>query len=474
MSPKLSGILLHPYSFSTKYGYGDIGKYAYRFVDFLKQSGQKIWQVLPLGPIDDTDCPYQSSSAFAGNIYLISIDKLILEGYVEEEYVKELFNSPVQSVEQSKHRKDLVFDMAFRNFMENKMYLSDSFRNFCTRNQYWLEDYCNYVILNEFFKTGWVHWSVSDIASLQSKYKIDVYEKILYQKFLQFVFERQWSDLKQYANKNGIKIIGDVPIYLSHASADVWMNPDLFLLDSKGNASFISGNPPDDFSSTGQIWNTCLYRWEKHKESNYDWWIERLKMIKRRCDYIRLDHFRGFIEFWSIPVGSEHAELGHWEKGPGEDFFNEILKHFDKDDFIVEDMGIITDDVIRIRDQFQLMGIKVLQCDFDKKIFMNDNYTYYTGTHDTDTLFGWIKKEYKQLQEPDKLVDEVWKLIEDVCASPAKNVIYQIQDILMLGSEYRMNVPGSNSGNWHFWLDEELISEETVMKLKSITQKYER
>ncbi|WP_455715503.1 4-alpha-glucanotransferase [Anaerosporobacter sp.] len=474
MSQKKSGVLLHPSSFSTQYGYGDIGLYAYRYVDFLRQAGQNLWQVLPLGPVNESDCPYQSSSAFAGNIYLISVELLILDGYVKQEYVNGLFNGQVLSFEQSKQLKNVVFHKSFQRFTENKMFLLDSFLDFCLRNQYWLEDYSSYVVLQEYFSIGWEQWPVNNIQSLQSKYNIDVSEKVLYQKFLQFIFDQQWSALKKYANNNGIKIIGDVPIYLSHDSVDVWKNPDLFLLDSQGNSTFISGSPPDNFSSTGQLWNTCLYRWEKHKENSYYWWIERLKMIKTRCDFIRLDHFRGFVEFWAIPAGVNEAEIGCWEKGPGEDFFFEILKHFNKEDFIVEDMGIITDDIIRIRNQFQFMGIKVLQCKFDQKIFKDDNYTYYTGTHDTDTLLGWIKKDNNQIKDHEHLVQEAWNIIETVSASKAKYVIFQIQDLLMLDSEYRMNVPGSAIGNWHYLFDENSIAEKTVLKLKDITEKNKR
>lgn len=474
MSQKYSGIILHPSSFSTQYGYGDIGLYAYRFVDFLRQAGQRMWQILPLGPVNDSDCPYQSSSAFAGNIYLISIEMLILDGYVEQEYVDGLINKQVLTFEQSKHLKNIVFHKSFQRFMEKELFLSDSFLNFCLKNQYWLEDYSSFVVLEEYFSTGWEQWPVNDIQSLQSKYNIDVSEKVLFHKFLQFLFDKQWSDLKQYANSNGIKIIGDVPIYLSHDSVDVWKNPDLFLLDERGNPTFISGSPPDDFSSTGQIWNTCLYRWEKHKENNYYWWIERLKMIKARCDIIRLDHFRGFVEFWAIPAGAGNAETGFWEKGPGEEFFSEVLKHFDKEELIVEDIGIITDDIIRMRDQFHLMGIKVLQCTFDQKTFKDDNYTYYTGTHDTDTLLGWIKKDNKQLLNDEQLVQKAWSMIESVAASQAKYVIFQVQDILMLDSEHRMNIPGSAIGNWHYLFDENLILEKTVLKLKNITEQNKR
>lgn len=474
MIQRKSGVLLHPSSFSTQYGYGDIGFYAYRFVDFLKQTGQKLWQVLPLEPVNESDCPYQSSSAFAGNIYLISVELLILDGYVKQEYVNELFNNQVLSFEQSKHLKNIVFDQSFQKFMENKMFLQDSFLEFCLNNQYWLDDYSSYVVLQEYFSTGFEQWTVDSVESLQRKYNIDVSERVLYHKFLQYIFDQQWSALKKYANNNGIKMIGDVPIYLHHDSVDVWKNQDLFLLDSQGNPTVISGCPPDDFSSTGQLWNTCLYRWEKHKENDYCWWIERLKMMKSRCDLIRLDHFRGFVEFWAIPAGVKEAAKGSWEKGPGEDFFFEVLKHFNKEDFIVEDMGIITDDIIRIRDQFQFMGIKVLQCEFDQKIFNDDNYTYYTGTHDTDTLLGWIKKNNNQWKNYEYLEQEAWNLIDTVSASEAKYVIYQVQDLLMLDSEYRMNVPGTSTGNWHYLLDENSMLEETALKLKDITIKNKR
>ena len=436
MEKRKSGILLHPTSLPSPYGIGDIGKNAYNFIDFLKKSGQSLWQVLPLGPTGFGNSPYQSYSAFAGNYYLISPESLYKEGLLSKNDIDKipLFPDSFTDYPNVIEYKMSLFKKAYENFLKTDYFISEykSFKKSCS---HWLDGCClfaaakDYYIENrknefepkalkdlqkllkgsvsdntvrDYYYGGvWATWDESlknRIPEAVEQYKLLLSDKIEFYSFLQFMFYRQWGALKDYANRNGIGIIGDIPIFTAWDSADVWENPNLFDLDKNGFPAESAGVPPDYFSPKGQLWGTPLYNWSQHKKTGYSWWISRIKNCLKLADTIRIDHFRGFESFYCIPKGMEDATVGKWRKGPGTDFFAALKKELKSLPFIAEDLGIITPEVTSLRLSAGLPGMKILQFAFDDSTnnsYLPHNYekncVVYTGTHDNDTTRGWYE-----------------------------------------------------------------------------------
>ena len=479
---RLSGILVHPTSFPSPYGIGDLGKGAYEFIDFLEASGQHLWQILPLGPTGFGDSPYQGFSAFAGQPLLISPDHLMELELITEDDLNNMPEWESGYVDYGKviTFKNQLFHTAYQTFRHtpDKMLL-EKYDAFCEQHVSWLDDYALFMAGKDAHNGKcWLEWE-EDLRNptpvSRAKWEKDLEEEIGYYKFLQYLFFQQWTALKTYANAHNIEIIGDIPIFVALDSADVWANKELFQLDSKGHPISVAGVPPDYFSATGQLWGNPLYDWEEHKKEDYQWWICRTRHQTQLTDYLRIDHFRGFEAYWAIPSGEETAINGQWVKGPKEELFLAIQKELGNDlPIFAEDLGIITPEVEWLRDMFHFPGMKVLQFafqDLEESIYLPHNFTTtncicYTGTHDNDTTRGW----YQNIPESSK--DRIRRygntagnsisldFIRFCLGSIAKYAIFPIQDLLQLGSEARMNTPGTPSDNWQFrYLSEQLHPE---------------
>lgn len=487
-----SGILLHLSSLSSPYGIGTMGKEAYQFVDFLKESEQKYWQLLPISPTSYGDSPYQSFSIYAGNPYFIDFEILTNEGLLlKEEYEEIDWGKSATIVDYSKlyQNRYTVLHAAFNRFL-----LTDKkgFSVYKKSHSSWLSDYGLFMALK--FKNDGKPWSEWEInlrnreTSVIASYKKDLFEEIEFWSFVQFKFFKQWSSLKKYANKNSIKLIGDIPIYCALDSADVWMNPSLFLLDNELNPTEVAGCPPDYFSPTGQLWGNPLYNWKLMKQDNYLWWSNRIKASANLFDIVRIDHFRGFESFYAIPSADLTAEKGSWKRGPGYDLFKKVMQAIGNVEIIAEDLGFITDEVKEMLKKTGFPGMKVLEFAFDSSggsDYLPHNYTQncvvYTGTHDNDTLKGWldttskadIKFLMKYLNIKDKN-DICWGIIRSAWSSTADTAIAQMQDFLNLGSKARMNIPSTIGGNWCWRMKESELSNGLSKKLKKITRLYNR
>ncbi len=491
--PRSGGILLHPTSLPGSYGIGDLGLQAYRFVDFLVNSGCKLWQILPLGPTGYGDSPYQCFSAFAGNPYLISPDFLLRDGLLTE---SDLADEP----DIAASRVDFgllipwklnLLQKAFDRYQSNPDSLRASFDSFCAENSSWLDDYALFMALKDSYGGGaWSSWP-DEVKKREAQAMADARQplasSILRFSFYQFLFFRQWNALRKYANEKGIKIIGDIPIFVASDSADVWANPELFFLDEYGNPTVVAGVPPDIFSPTGQLWGNPLYRWDEHKRTGYAWWIERVKATLKMVDMIRLDHFRGFAGYYEIPATDETAEHGTWKPGPGADLFRVIRSALKNDlPIIAEDLGLITPDVIAIREEFQLPGMKILQFGFSgpDNPFLPHNYVRncvaYTGTHDNDTSLSWLATTSKDEREfalrylHSDGHDFAWDLIRLIWSSVAMFAVAPMQDVLGLGGEARMNYPSRLGGNWEWRMREDDMNDLLVKKLREINYLYQR
>lgn len=523
-----SGILVHPTSFPSKFGIGDLGEYSYKFIDFLREANQKLWQILPLNPTSFGDSPYQCFSTFAGNYLLISPYILIDEGYLNEKDINNIPNFNARKVEYSNviSYKNSLFKKAYQNFKlhSNKLQRSN-YNNFCKKNSSWLNDYALFVALKQYFieerkndvnskeyqnyfkknkgfitencindffyGAVWNSWP-EDIANREQK-SIEKYinklsESIEYEKFLQYEFFRQWDNLKKYANNNNIKIIGDLPIFVAMDSCDVWSNPNLFHLDTAGNPTVVAGVPPDYFSETGQLWGNPLYKWNLHKETEYKWWVDRISECLKLVDIIRIDHFRGFESYWAVKYGEETAINGEWVKGAGKDFFDILQKKLGTLPIIAEDLGLITPEVEFLRDSLNLPGMKILQFAFDEDEendymphnISNCNCVIYTGTHDNDTTVGWYEKAPESYKDHFRRymntpgTDPAWDLIRLAFSSVASYAIIPIQDIMGLNSHDRMNTPGLPWGNWQFRYTEEMLADNLIYKLNYLTNLFNR
>jgi len=495
--PRSSGILLHPTCFPSRFGIGDLGKEAYRFIDFLKDSYQQYWQILPLGPTGFGNSPYMCYSALAGNPMLISPEKLYDEGLLSDDDFANLPEFPLDNVDyqQVESTKIPLLKKACSNFKANATKeQQQAFAEFCYSKAYWLDDYTLFMALKD--STGGASWNTwdKDIAKRKplaiEKAKTDLVDQVFYHKFLQFQFYSQWSELRTYANDRGVQIIGDIPIYVAHDSADVWGNPENFCLDKDtGEAALMAGVPPDYFSATGQLWGNPVYDWKQLEKQSFKWWVQRFEAMLDYVDIIRIDHFRGFEAFWAVPLGEETAVNGEWVKAPGDQLFETIKKQLGTLPVLAEDLGTITPDVEALRDKFEFPGMKVLQFAFGGDAgnpylpfnVQENNCVIYTGTHDNDTTVGWF--ENASDTEKHNLCfylgsishDGVhWDMIRLALASVANVAIFPLQDILGLGSNARMNIPSKAEGNWGWRYRTEAMNSELSQRMKTFVQFFGR
>lgn len=487
-----SGILLHPTSLPGPYGVGDLGPQAFQWVDFLKDTQTKLWQILPLGPTGYGDSPYQCFSAFAGNPYLISPEKLLEDGLLTDPDLDDIPDFPTGKVDYGwmiPWKLDLL-RTAFDHFQTSAK-LADEFEDFQEKNTSWLTDFALFMALKEAHGgRSWVEWSAMlrdcEEGALKQARQNHA-ETIKRHMFYQFLFFRQWDALRAYANKNDIKIIGDVPIYVAHDSVDVWVNPGLFFLNEIGRQTVVAGVPPDDFSDDGQLWGNPLYRWEVHKIEGYHWWIERMRVTFQTYDIIRLDHFRGFAGYWEVPADQPNAINGRWLPGPGITLFDALKNALGEMPIIAEDLGVITPDVVELLDTLGYPGMKIMPHGFDgnpDNTFHPDRYTEndvaYTGTHDNEPLVGWF--EHPEQWYKDNLLgylgtdggDIAWEIIRSLWQTKAVYAVAQMQDFLRLGNDARMNYPSKPDGNWQWRMPPDSLDDELMAFLSEINQESER
>ena len=490
---RLSGILVHPTSLPGKFGVGDLGPEAYRFVDFLQEAGQHLWQTLPLGPTGGHNSPYQCFSSFAGQPLLISPELLLQEGLLAESDLSNVPAFPEEEVDFKAVQayKEELFKKAFTRFKElpEDSELKSELALFC-KSSHWLDDYAMFMAIKK-SKDGlhWLEWEKKYRKPTKSQKAVierDLEDEILYEKFLQWTFFHQWSQLKAYANERDILLIGDIPIFVSGDSSDVWAEPRLFQVDSDGFPTVVAGVPPDYFSATGQLWGNPLYDWKYHKKTNYTWWMDRFKTQFLLSDIVRIDHFRGLESYWEIPADSETALNGKWVDGP-KDFFETLTQSFGEEPpIIAEDLGIITDEVRALRDKFGLPGMKILQFAFedDDSNYLPYNQPYncvcYTGTHDNDTTTGWYASASEKARDKVRRYMNTdgsqisWDFIRTCFGTPARFALIPIQDLFCQGSEYRMNTPGKAEGNWAYRVKKELLTSDVAKRLYDVTKLYGR
>ncbi len=492
------GVLLPIFSLSSEYGIGAFSKEAYEFVDFLSDAGQSYWQILPLGPTSYGDSPYQSFSTFAGNPYFIDINALITDGLLTKkqalgcdfggteekiDYEKlyrtrfKLLKTAYGNVDKSPIAKDIKKEFeAFKKNPDND----------------WLSDYALFMALKDANNgRAWNTWSEDiklrkkdALKKAHEKYK----EEVDFYSFLQYLFSKQWEALKSYANSKGIEIIGDIPIYVAFDSADTWANPELFLLDKENTPIDVAGCPPDAFSATGQLWGNPLYRWDYHKKTGYKWWLKRISQCYKLYDVVRIDHFRGFDEYYAIPYGNPTAEIGEWRKGPGYDLFDVMKRELGDKKVIAEDLGFLTDTVIKLVKKTGFPGMKILEFAFDSREesdYLPHNYTknciVYTGTHDNETARGWFdhlprndKRFAKEYLGIHYAKDAVWAMIRAAFASVSDTAIIPMQDYLELGAYARINTPSTLGGNWTWRMKKDALSKELCQKMYDYARIYGR
>ena len=489
--PRAAGILLHPTSLPSRGGIGDFGPAAYRFVDFLASARQGLWQVLPLGPLGYGNSPYSSTSAFAGNPLLISLERLVEHGWTKlDSSTLEGFaasSGPVEYDQVFAQKMPLLFDAA-RNFVRSgpseALHRFESFRK---ENAWWLEDFVLFDALRAQYKLeSWNHWP-RDLARREPAALARAREELAadtqIRSALQFAFYEQWRALRRYCSERAIRIVGDVAIFMNHDSADVWTHRELFRLNENLEPEVVAGVPPDFFSKTGQRWGNPLYDWGVMKERGYEWWIQRLRWATRNCDYIRLDHFRGFDQFWEIPAGDATAVNGRWVDGPRDDLFLKLREALGGLPFFAEDLGYITPEVHALRDRLQIPGMAVLQFGFGDEgahIYLPHRAAgkvIYTGTHDNDTVAGWwhsgaAEHERRNAEAYMGRSDDGihWSFIRAAQTSPASMSIVPLQDVLGLGSEARMNTPSLHGGNWKWRFDQARLSDELAAKLAQLAE----
>ena len=494
---RTAGILMPISSLPGKYGIGCFNLKAYEFVDFLRDAGQTYWQILPIHPTSYGDSPYQSFSTFAGNPYFIDLEALIAEGVLSNAECDSVFfgdeEDDINYAALYAGRK-ILLTMAYER---SRISENPEYQKFTTDNGWWLDDYALFMALKDFFNGQcWYEWP-EDIR-LRYDYALDHYRRELYfdieyQKYLQFKFFQQYGWLKNYANSQGVKIIGDIPIYVAMDSADTWANPRLFQLDDRNMPTAVAGCPPDGFSATGQLWGNPLYRWDYHRETGFDWWLTRLWYVYQLYDVTRIDHFRGFDEYYSIPYGHKTAEFGHWEKGPGIELFRRAEEVLGWHEVIAEDLGFVTDSVRQLVRDSGFPGMKVLQFAFDSRDtgsardYLPHNYTenavVYTGTHDNDTTIGWFEaisdddwnlaRDYLcDFYTPDEEMDKPFVAL--AMQSIARMCIIPMQDYLGLGTEARMNIPSTIGCNWRWRMTEDQFTEDLCRDILAQTRRYGR
>ena len=491
------GVLLPVSSLPSKYGIGCFSKSAYDFVDALKAAGQSCWQILPLGPTSYGDSPYQSFSTFAGNPYFISLEDLIEEGVLTQKECDAVdFGSDPASVDYAKLYKGRII-LLRKAYERSNVGENEEFRRFQEEEAWWLKDYALFMAVKQRFEgKPWSEWAEDIRLRWQNAldyYRRELYFEIEFQEYMQFKFRQQWMKLKAYANKQGIEIIGDIPIYVAMDSADTWANPWLFKLDENNCPTQVAGCPPDGFSATGQLWGNPLYNWEVHRNSGFEWWIKRIENCFRLYDVVRIDHFRGFDEYFSIPYGAETAVDGHWEKGPGMDLFWKVREALGEKPVIAEDLGYVTDSVRELVRDSGFPGMKVLEFAFDSRDsgcandYLPHNYPVnsvaYTGTHDNETLAGWwgsISKDEQKLTR-EYLCDtytpeaELNKpLISLIMRSAAKWCVIPMQDYLGLDNKCRMNTPSTVGTNWKWRIRKNQLSVKLQKEIYAVTLRYGR
>jgi len=500
-----SGILLHPTSLPGRFGVGDVGPDAYRFVDFLAAAGQRIWQVLPLGPTGFGDSPYQLFSAFAGNPLLISLEMLANDGLLTRQELDHAPEFPAAHVDYGRvirHKMPLL-RAAFERSKSGWTH-GGFFEQFRTANDFWLQDYSLFMAAKQAHggEAVWTHWNPAlsrrEPAALAS-WRERLAEEIAAIEFAQYCFDLQWRELHHYARRHNVRIMGDLPIYVAHDSADVWANPDLFQLDAAGNPAVVSGVPPDYFSATGQLWGNPIYNWDRMAQTHFAWWTRRMLHATIQLDMIRVDHFRGLEAYWEVPAGEATARNGRWVKGPGAALFRALEDALGELPIVAENLGVITPEVEAIRAEFGFPGMAILQFafgndpqapDFKPHHYPRDRVAY-TGTHDNDTTMGWwnsagagdstrtaedIRKEREfarqYLATDGREIN--WVLIRALMASVADTVLFPLQDVLGLGSEARMNKPAVPSGNWRWRFTSDALSGAIAARLKEMVTTYDR
>ena len=501
-----SGILMAISSLPSEYGIGCFSKEAYEFVDYLASAGQKIWQLLPLGPTSYGDSPYQSFSTFAGNPYFIDLQEFIDEGWLSKEECTEAYeefyegNDGYNSLSDDEKRRYVDYEAQYRArysllrraYKRSDVDNTEEYMEFCIAQKAWLNDFALFMALkDDNGGCSFVDWEPKlrfrdDKALADATKRLKT--EIGFYKFLQYYFFKQWATLKAYANEKGIEIVGDIPIYVAADSADVWANPELFLLDKEGRPKGVAGCPPDYFSPTGQLWGNPLYDWDYHKETGFRWWISRMSQMFTLYDIVRIDHFRAFDEYYFIPFGDLTAEFGHWEPGPGYDLFAAFKKELGKVNVIAEDLGFLTPTVLKLVKKTGYPGMKVLEFAFDSEEdndYLPHNYdkncVVYTGTHDNDTVKGW----YPTLSRADKKFCKDYigvtsarslnkALIRTALASVADTAIVPMQDVLNLGSECRMNTPSTLGFNWKWRMLPGELKKKDAEWLSNLVKTYGR
>ena len=506
--PRSSGILLHPTSLPGPFGIGDLGPAAYEFADFLASAGQSIWQMLPLGPTGYGDSPYQCFSAFAGNPALISLAQLVDEGQLDSQELDDLpqFSAEQVEYERVNQFKQATLTKAFAEFQRGAPeHRKRDFTQFIEAERDWLAEYALFRALKDKFGgVAWPKWDhefVSRESIALERARKELWSQIAEQEFLQFVFFEQWQSLKVYCHQKKIRMMGDLPIYVAHDSADVWAHPEYFHLDDRGNATKVAGVPPDYFSATGQLWGNPIYRWERAAADGYSWWVKRFRAAFRMFDMLRVDHFRGFEAYWEVPGGDKTAQNGRWMKGPGAELFAVVEAKLGHLPILAENLGVITPEVEAIRERFGFPGMAILQFAFGNDpqgpSFRPHNYprniVAYTGTHDNNTVIGWwtskpgegsirseedIRKEREftraYLNLEDRCVNSAadginWVFIRTLMASVADTVVFPLQDVLGAGSEARVNVPGTATGNWRWRFRGEQLTVDEASHLREMT-----
>ena len=504
--PRSSGILLHVTSLPSPHGIGDFGKPAYDFVDFLAAASQKIWQVLPLNPTGFGDSPYQSFSSFAGNALLVDLLTLSEQGWLTSQDFTDVPHFADDSVDYGRvitFKQALLRRAAQRFFTHRNSTSRDAFDSFCANNAAWLEDYALFMAAKDFHQgrawTEWDPWLRQRDPGALREWRNKLAPEIAFHRFAQFEFFRQWDGLKAHCRSCGVRIMGDIPIYVAHDSADVWAHPELFWLDRSGRPTAVAGVPPDYFSATGQLWGNPIYRWDLMACNGYAWWVDRFRAALRLFDLVRLDHFRGFEAYWEVPATAPTAMNGKWVKGPGRAFFETLQRAFGELPVIAENLGVITPEVEAIRHEFDFPGMSLLQFAFGTDpqgpSFRPHNYSHslaaYTGGHDNDTTVGWwtstgvgestrtaddIRKEREFARAYMGFEDEPiqWVFIRAVLASVAAIAMIPLQDVLGLGTEARMNLPGTTSGNWRWRYRPEALTDRIRARLRQWTLLYDR
>lgn len=497
MVNRSAGILLHPTSLPGKFGIGDLGSEAYNFVNFLDAAGQRLWQIFPLGPTGYGDSPYQTFSAFAGNPLLISPEFLLRDKLLAEEDLNDIPEWDPHNVDFGRviDYKYSILQKAYENFKRTDDHIViNEFMKFVEHSKDWLEDYALFMAVKDYHNgQEWLKWP-EEIALRMPKaieeWKLKLSDSINFRRFIQYEFFKQWKALKNYTSRKGIKIIGDIPIFIAYDSVDLWANRHLFSVDEKGKLEFVAGVPPDYFSETGQLWGNPLYKWNEMEKDDFLWWRKRISQMLELVDIIRIDHFRGFDAYWEIPGNAKTAVKGRWVKAPGEKLFNSIRKHVGDVNIIAEDLGVITKEVEYLRDKFNFPGIKILQFAFGKDMeqkFLPHNHIknciVHTGSHDNDTTRAYFEKakndgsdiyEFTQKYLNYYGDDITQQLIRVAYASVANMVVIPMQDILNLGGEARMNYPGKLGGNWTWRFTWNQVPHEMAQKYKEMTFLYER